>query len=150
MKRYEDIQKLSQAAYVFLKNFDPEKTEDGRYELGDGVFAIVKTYTTKPRREGAYEAHRKYADIQYMIHGKELIGTEPLEVMHQQTCTQAYDAEKDVEFYANNFEGTDQLLTDGEYRILMPEDGHMPDICVNEPAQVRKIVIKVPVSGENV
>lgn len=48
-----------------------------------------------------------------MIHGKELIGTEPLEVMHQQACTQAYDAEKDVEFYANNFEGTDQLLTDG-------------------------------------
>ena len=134
MKRCEDIQKLSQTAYVFLKNFDPEKTEDGRYELGDGVFAIVKTYITKPRREGAYEAHRKYADIQYMIHGKELIGTEPLE---------------DVEFYANNFEGTDQLLTDGEYRILMPEDGHMPDICVNEPAQVRKIVIKVPVIGEN-
>ena len=54
MKRCEDIQKLSQTAYVFLKNFDPEKTEDGRYELGDGVFAIVKTYTTKPRREGAY------------------------------------------------------------------------------------------------
>ena len=59
MKRCEDIQKLSQTAYVFLKNFDPEKTEDGRYELGDGVFAIVKTYTTKPRREGAYAAHRK-------------------------------------------------------------------------------------------
>ena len=46
MKRYEDIQKLSQTAYVFLKNFDSEKTEDGRYELRDGVFAIVKTYTT--------------------------------------------------------------------------------------------------------
>lgn len=145
MGKYEDVKKISEAAYQFLLQFEPEKYEDGRYDLEDGVYVNIMTYETKYRKEAFFEAHKRYIDIQMILRGKELIAAEPIEVMHKAECLQPYDEEKDVEFYADSRDGIDSVLTDGEYRIYLPEDGHMPGICVDERAQVRKAVVKVPV-----
>lgn len=145
MSRYEDVRKLSETAYRFLVDFKPEEYADGRYDLEDGVYVNIMTYETKYRREAFFEAHKRYIDIQMILEGKEIIAAEPLSVMHEAECLQPYDEEKDVEFYANNLEGVDSVLMDGDYRIYLPEDGHMPGICVDRPARTRKAVVKVPV-----
>lgn len=146
MEKMEDIKKLSEAAYRFLMEFDPAKYEDGRYDLTDGVYVNISTYETKYRREGVFEAHKRYIDIQYMISGSEIISVEPVEVMHSFSCEKAYSEENDVEFYANNLDCVDYVIRDGEYVILMPEDGHMPGICEGQPEKNRKLVVKIPVA----
>ena len=57
---------------------DLSHVPDGRYEIqGDQVFAMVQSYDTKPREQGKWEPHRQYADIQFMITGREPHGDQP-------------------------------------------------------------------------
>jgi len=144
-QNYEKIRALSEQAYDFTCRALRENLEVGRYELGDGVYAMVQSYETKKREDAKYEAHRRYIDVQLILDGEEIIAVEPLSVMHQQTCLMAYDAEKDAELYAENMEGTDYQLGKGDFLIFMPEDGHMPGLCVQEPITIKKVVIKIPV-----
>ncbi|MCK5344780.1 MAG: YhcH/YjgK/YiaL family protein, partial [Candidatus Heimdallarchaeota archaeon] len=63
----------------------------GRYDLGEGVFAMVSEYQTKDFDEGFIEAHRKYIDIQIILRGAEKIGVADIK-----TCIPVeYDEEKD-------------------------------------------------------
>lgn len=145
MKLFADIAAISPEAYEFMLHFDPDATPDGRHELGNGVYANISTYTTRPRRDSVYEAHRKYIDIQWIINGREIVSVEPLEVMHGYACVKPYDEQGDAELYANNFDGTDTLLEEGGYAVYPPEVAHMPNLCIDAPGTVRKVVIKVPV-----
>ena len=62
-------------ALEYLKKTDFSKLEDGRYEIeGDRIYATVSRYQSKPWNECRPEAHRRYADVQYMAEGQELIG----------------------------------------------------------------------------
>ena len=59
-------------AYEFLSKALSEGCENGRYELSGGAYANVSTYKTAPKEEKAFEAHRKYIDIQMIIRGNEI------------------------------------------------------------------------------
>ena len=100
------------------------------------MFVNIQTYMTKD--DANYEAHRKYADIQYIISGSEKIG-----VTDYKTCSTviAYDEANDIEFLSGT--GNDVVLKEGEFVILYPEDAHKPSISINESTQVRKAVVKV-------
>jgi len=147
MAKFEDIALLSPEAYAFMCGFDAKNMADGRYELENGVYANVSTYTTRYRSESVYEAHRLYTDIQWIISGRELIATEPLETMHRYACTKQYDEQSDAELYENNHEGVDHLMEAGSYIVFPPEIAHMPNVCVDAPSVVRKVVVKVPVKA---
>jgi YhcH/YjgK/YiaL family protein len=111
-----------------------------RIELdGDKVFAMIQHYNTKPKEQGAWEAHRKYIDIQYVAEGQELMGHANLG--HLQAGE--YDAEKD--FVLLKGEGSFVLMKAGTFVILAPQDAHMPQIAVDVPQPVKKVVIKVAV-----
>lgn len=145
MKNYSDIKNVSEIAYKFMCEFNPETCPDGRYDLEKGVFVNISTYNTKLRSEATYEAHREYIDIQFIIEGDEIIAVESLEAMHAHKCLQAFAPGSDIELYEENDLGKDYHLTNGDYLILPPEAAHMPGVCVEKPGRVRKGVIKVPV-----
>lgn len=93
--------------------------------------------------EYGYEAHRENIDIQYLIAGEETIHCLPLEYLKE---TNPYDKEKDAAFYEEaNSKPQELLLGNGYFAILFPQDGHMPQLCVNEPVKVRKVVVKVKI-----
>lgn len=126
----------------WLRNVNPAM-EIGVYELSPKVRAIVSEYTTKEVNEYGFEAHRKNIDIQYLIAGEETIHCLPLEYLKE---TNPYDKEKDAAFYEEaNSKPQALLLGNGYFAILFPQDGHMPQLCVNEPAKVRKVVVKVKI-----
>ncbi len=117
--------------------------ENGRYELSPRVTAIVSEYTTKEVNESGYEAHRDYIDIQYLLKGEEKICCLPLEYLKE---TVAYDKEKDAAFFKEgDVEPIELLLGNGYFAILFSQDGHMPQLYVDEPTMVKKVVIKVKV-----
>ena len=127
-------------AFLFLREADLTGLEKGRYELeGSDLFVSADEYVTKDESDTRLEAHRKYADIQYIISGDEVMGIVPLGKTSE---TVPYNAEKDIVFLESDKE---KLLhaTPGRYFIFFPDDAHKPGIKVVSQAPVKKVVIKV-------
>lgn len=127
----------------FLSSVDPN-IPIGVYQINKQVKAIVSEYDTKSVNEYEYEAHRRNIDIQYLINGEENIAFLPIERLKE---TQSYNEDNDVAFYAANL-GIQPLflnLVPGYFAILFPQDGHMPQLCVNTPRIVKKVVVKVKI-----
>jgi YhcH/YjgK/YiaL family protein len=128
------------AAFRFLANADIETLDPGVYPvLGNEVYAMVSEYTTKSLKEARFEGHRKYADIQYLICGNELIG---LGDVRNARVSEPYSEEKDVEFFYP-MEGKLLQANSTVFFIFFPEDAHQPCIAAGDPGQVKKVVIKV-------
>ena len=142
MNDWNVLKEISNDAYEFLKCFDPLNYDDGRYDLNNGMYINIESYTTHLRQERKFEVHKKYIDVQYMISGKELITVCPVDKL---VCVDVYDPNRDIAFYQNALIGIDKIITSGEFLILRPGEAHMPCICVDEQARVRKAVIKIPV-----
>lgn len=124
----------------FLETLPDGQLSDERVEIdGDAVFARFQRYTSVAGEGRFYEAHRRYIDIQYIASGRERIRVTNLEVLAEQT---PYDAERDVAFYAQA-PGTDIILGAGDFAILFPHEAHLPMMPVDDPAEVRKVVVKV-------
>lgn len=130
-----------QSGLEFLRHADLASLSEGRHEIdGEHLFALVLQYTTRPAGECAWEAHRKYFDLQYVVDGVERMGYMNLSHARERT---AYDAERDVAFY----EAGDDYVTvrAGMVAVFGPEDVHSPSVAAGAPAAVRKIVVKAAV-----
>ena len=141
-ENYYKLGENFQKGFEFLKNTDLKNLENGKYQIdGENVFVSVQDYTTKPESEGKFEAHKKYADIQFIIKGEEKIGYTNI-----QNCTPStfYDDTNDIVF----LEGSGDFITAREntFLIFLPQDAHMPCILTDSPVYVKKAVVKVKIS----
>ena len=128
-------------AVDFLMNTDLENLEPGKYVIdGDNVFANVVEYTTIPWEEAKFEAHENYTDIQYVIKGSEVMSFAPVS---QLNVSVPYNPEKDVMFFDNANPGLQAAVHAGEYMIFNPWDGHKPKAADGEPAQIKKVIVKI-------
>jgi biofilm protein TabA len=128
-------------AFEILQSGELEGKEEGKYEVeGAELYYMVQRYVTKPAEERRFESHRRYADIQAVLSGKEVMGyiqSDGLEV------TAAYDDTKDIMFFDTPASFTNLEMASGEFVVLFPDEGHMPQVQLGGPAQVLKIVFKV-------
>ena len=113
---------------------------NGVYQINTRVKAIVSEYETKVDNEYGYEAHKKYIDIQCTLKGQERVACLPINKL---TETNPYSIEKDAAFYTANTQPIEVTIGEGFFAIFFPQDGHKPQLCVAEPQNVKKIVIKV-------
>ncbi|MEI6668194.1 MAG: YhcH/YjgK/YiaL family protein [Acidobacteriota bacterium] len=127
-------------ALDYLQNTDVAALAPGTYELdGRRVYAMVQEYTTRLREQASWEAHSRYADLQFVARGVELMGYGPMTRFEQQS----YDADKD--YMALSGSGEFVTLEAGSFVLLWPGEGHMPGIVAEQPTTVKKIVIKIEV-----
>ena len=137
---YKDLSPDIYAGLEFLQQLSPD-IDPGTYQLSPQVKAIVSEYETKVKNEVGFEAHRKNIDIQYLLKGEERIACMPIEKL---TETEPYSEEKDAAFYAaEGVEAQTMTIGGGFFAIFFPQDGHMPQLCVDEPKMVKKVVVKV-------
>ena len=128
----------------FLRNNDISKMELGKHEIdGDNVFIQVMEYTTKSIDNCAAEAHKCYADIQYVHEGFEYFGYAPIERASEPITE--YDPERDIVFFERECDFV--LLRENYFAIVFPHDVHMPQKMALIPAYVRKAVVKVKVAN---
>lgn len=111
----------------------------GTLDLGNGIRALLQEYDSRPRREGRWEAHRAFWDLQLVLRGEELLGWAPLEDLR---ASGPFDEAADVVFLEGD--GDFLALRAGRFALLAPTDAHMPCIASNAPAGVRKVVFKIP------
>lgn len=128
-------------AVEFLKNTDLATIAPGRYEIdGLDVYANVVEYTTVSWEEAKFESHHDYTDIQYMISGSEIMTYAPVGELN---VTVPYNAEKDCVLYDNANPGLGAVVKADEFMIFHPWDGHKPKAADGEPAQVKKVIVKI-------
>ena len=115
---------------------------DGKSEIaGDKVYVNHQKYKSKPIENCRYETHQRYADIQILLSGTELID---VCVKDDLKVTEPYSAEKDVEFQEGNSALVHRVVLSYPMAlVLFPEDAHKPCIANGNPADVEKIVLKV-------
>ncbi len=138
-QQYFPLGERIEKALKYLVDTDFENVEPGTYEIdGENIFAIVQLYNTKPSSSTKWESHRKYIDIQYMVSGKEKMGfTDSQKVI----VLQEYHAGNDISFHKG--EGNYLIADEGHFAIFFPADIHMPQVAINIPHEVKKVVVKV-------
>ncbi|MBQ8606336.1 MAG: YhcH/YjgK/YiaL family protein [Clostridia bacterium] len=141
-EKYIAVNEDFKKAFDFIKKATAESYPAGKYEIdGDNVYAMVQEYTTRQEDDCKYEGHRKYIDIQYMIDGIEYIDVVDLNKTKPIT---EFDAQNDYSFFEKTEKANSCVVCNGDYAILFPHDIHRPGRAYkNEPAPVRKIVVKV-------
>ena len=139
LETYAGISEDIRMGLEWLRDVNPN-IENGVYQINPRVKAIVSEYETKTENEYGYEAHRKNIDIQYLLSGEERIACLPIERLKE---TKAYNEETDAAFYATDFKPQEMTIGNGYFAIFFPQDGHMPQLCVDEPKMVKKVVVKV-------
>ena len=139
---YFSLSENIKKGFEWLNSQNLANIPDGKYFIdGDKVYANVQTYETKENAN--YEAHREYIDIQYIVKGEEYIGVVPYN-----TCktVEEYNSERDIEFLSCDKELPYQLLKEGEFLILYPENAHKPSIMIEKKQTVKKVVVKVGIN----
>ena len=123
----------------YLQTTDFSSVEPGKYPIeGDEVFALVSEYNSKKPEDAKWEAHQKYADIQYLVSGEEKMGYAPVADFKP---TQPYNPDNDIVF----LKGTGDHITvrPGRFVIFFPQDAHQPGVALNGSIPVKKVVVKV-------
>ena len=116
-----------------------EKLQVGKNPLdGEELYANVSDITCLDNPK--YEAHRVYADVQYIVSGKE-------KMMYSAVCGERlteYDASGDYELFSAADACSTAIVSAGEFAVFFPGEPHAPcNIADADNLAVRKIVFKV-------
>ena len=141
---YETLGSRFAKAFDYLRSGRATTDAVGTHQLdGDNLYVSIQEYNTKPHEKGRWEAHREYADVQFVVSGREAIGYVPLADVTEE---QAYNAEDDVAFFTG--EGIRLRVPAGTFTVFLPQDVHMPGLAADGQSQpVRKVVVKVRING---
>lgn len=131
-------------AIRYCREKDVSGIGESRFFLkGENMIAQICDRVTEAKEKKLPEVHRRYAELQFMAEGTELIGYYPDLGDNQilQDCLE----EKDTLYYRENPSAQEDMLlmTPGTYAVFFPEDVHRPFCQVNQPERVKKIVIKI-------
>ena len=138
---YEGLGAGIASALRYLRETDLLALKPGKYEIrGKDLIAIVEEYPSKPLEKCFWEAHRKYIDVQHVVSGAERMGYANLAAL---IVRRPYDADKDL--LVLDGQGDFFTVRTGMFTVFTPQDAHMPCLVAGEPAQVRKVVVKVAV-----
>jgi YhcH/YjgK/YiaL family protein len=137
--RYLSLHPLFKKAFEYIRSQDFTSLEVGKYEIADGLLAIVSNKEAMTQEESVlkFECHNKNIDIQLCIKGNESIGWKPRADCKSQKGE--YNQEKDVLFFNDSPDMYFQLK-DEQFAIFFPEDVHAPMIG---EGLIKKMVIKV-------
>lgn len=143
IKLYKDLSKDIFQGLAFLRQATLD-IENGKYQISSRVKAIVSEYETKMGNEYGYEAHKRFIDIQCVLKGEEKVSYSPIERLKE---TKPYSKEIDAAFYMEGvrMQSLNLILQPGYFAVFYPQDGHMPQLCVDTPQIVKKVVVKVEI-----
>ncbi len=135
-----------QAIEKFVRSQDCTKIPDGEIEiLGRDLFVRVMEYSTGPAEEKRFEAHRTYADLQFVVQGEEVMG---YALVTSPEAATTYDEKADIQFFKNVRETASLLVPAGQFVVFFPGELHRPGCEVHaRPGKVKKLVFKIKISG---
>lgn len=145
IKNKENYVKYPELYHILCFLADSEKVEQ---DLNNTVIEPEKSFCNKikfcsrPENECRYEAHRKYADVHYILKGAEVIATAEVSALDN---VEAFDPKRDIGFYEGKESGR-YILRPGDFMVCYPSDAHKVAMMENEPEEIEKVVAKMDMS----
>ncbi len=145
----EKIKIALEEVLPFIKNIP----EPGEYPLSNNAKAFVACSTTKAEEKVPYESHDIMTDIHIVLEGEEYIKVRPitdLTLMDNPADIKAFREDLptngfDLHFYKEVATEHARLhLGQANFCVLFPQEAHAVGIKVDKPAQITKLVVKVP------
>ena len=131
-------------AFSFLRDTNLLTLKNGRHTIdGDNVYAIVSEAPSKDYDKTAFESHKNYIDLQYVITGEENMGRTPVESL---TIDKAYNERADIAYYTGD--GKIYMVAQNSFLLFFPGEAHRPNITPGGNKVVKKVVIKIRVAKE--
>jgi len=127
-------------ALEFLRRPKLDELAEGRHEIdGARLYAMVVRGPGKGQKGTKLEAHRRYIDIQYSLHGFDIIGWKQASTCHNPL--QPYDPQRDIQYFSD---ASDTWVTvpEGCFGIFYPQDAHAPN---GNDGPLHKIIVKIAV-----
>jgi len=126
----------------FLKDDGLKDKANGKYDIADGIFALVQSYNTLPETDGRWESHKKYIDLQFIVSGEEIVWTTNKDAL---TLDEDKLKENDALYYKNYYQSVTKMhLTDGDICVFFSEDAHEPCLNADGTHAIKKVVVKIP------
>lgn len=142
-KQYHANKAYWDKAFAFMKEHNLADMAPGKYVIDSAnVVATITESPSKTFEKSAWESHRRFIDLQYVIKGQEKIGVSPLS---ESKVIKPYNEQKD----GANYEATGKyyIATPSEFFLFFPNDVHRPNILVPGFDTVKKLVIKIRVAS---
>ena len=145
-RQYEANPGVWQTAFRFLRDSNLNALKPGKHLIDSNrVFVLVTDGTpAKDTAKPHWEAHEKYADIHYVVKGKEMIGLAPVSTGK---LAIPYDESKDIVFY--NASGKLYEADTSTFFVIFPGVAHCPQIKIDGYDSVKKVVVKVSLAPDN-
>lgn len=128
-------------AFTFLRSTDLDVLDVGAHVIdGDDLLAIVADDMGRGKSDSPLEYHSRFADIQLVVSGIDLIGWRS-----RSTCkhpTGVFDEDRDLGFFSDQ-PTTWLTMPKLHFAIFFPDDAHAP-LAGNGP--IKKVVMKVPIA----
>jgi biofilm protein TabA len=138
-QQYQLNKVLWDKAFAFLKATDLSTLATGRHVIdGDNVFGLVSEAPSKDYDKTAFESHKNYIDLQFVIRGEENMGKAKLSDV---VLDKPYNEKNDIMFYTGD--GKIYTVTQNGFLVFFPSDAHRPNITPGGNKVVKKIVIKI-------
>jgi YhcH/YjgK/YiaL family protein len=126
-------------AFAFLRDSNLVTLTNGRHNIdGDNVYALVTEAPSKDYDKTAFEAHKNFTDIHYVIMGVEKMGKTPAETLK---VDRPYNERGDITYYIGD--GEVYTIEQNGFLIFFPGEGHRPNITPGGNKVVKKVVIKI-------
>lgn len=130
-------------SFEFLQNTDLKTLECKKHVIdGENIWANVQEMPTKNPETTAWEIHRKYTDIQYVISGYESMHWTNLDNFLPED---EFNTENDIQFGEIKKDCAFAKLDvkEGYFVVFTPDDVHKPALFETEENTVKKIIVKV-------
>jgi biofilm protein TabA len=111
-----------------------------RLDLQEGVFLFTAEVTTEVFEARRSEIHENYMDIQILLEGEERFG---YSYKGYGSVTEDQLETSDVAFVDDVVDEKFVDLSAGDFIIFYPQQPHRPMVCVDSPAPIKKIVVKI-------
>ena len=141
MENYQNLNTDFEKAFDFLTKTDLSTLKIGRHDIdGDNIYALIQEYETTELEDRYLETHDLYADLQYVLSGKESMYFADSKCIFQ--IKEEYSPTSDATLFHKTEDLTKCIMTDGDFVIFFPGEYHIPQCKFNNPSKVFKIVIK--------
>ncbi|HZX73778.1 MAG TPA: YhcH/YjgK/YiaL family protein [Cyclobacteriaceae bacterium] len=141
-QQYHLNKPLWDKAFAYLKETNLQTVAVGRVAIdGDNVYAIITEAPSKDYDKTAFESHKNYIDLQFVISGEENMGKATLESLK---LDKPYVERNDIMYYTG--EGKIYTIPQNNFFLFFPTDAHRPNITPGGNKVVKKVVIKIRVA----
>lgn len=139
LEEYKYLDEEILKCFEYARSHDLLSYDRGSHEIeGEDLFVNIVEYETTDARNRFWEAHREYLDLHLMLRGTEQIDVNFIGNMEQKEFVPADDF-LPLEGEPNSH----VVLTDGDFLICYPNDGHRTAVNVNGPEKIKKAIFKI-------